>query len=184
MDPVTEQTHGKGDSLHEHSNHAERGKTAAGPKRAKWVRQLLALALVAAGAVMAVRHFLPGEPQPGGQGQGEGAYTLAQVTYRDITSTITGSGSLEAANSYSVTSLAEGTILTADFEEGDRVEKGQLLYTIDSSNVSSSLERAQISLEQSQRSYNSKLDSREDLDVRATVTGRVLSLSVEEGTRS
>lgn len=157
------------------------GKTAAGPKRAKWVRRLLALALVAAGAAMAVRHFLPGEPQPGGRSQGEGAYTLAQVTYRDITSTITGSGSLEAANSYSVTSLAEGTILTTDFEEGDRVEKGQLLYTIDSSNVSSSLERAQISLEQSQRSYNSKLDSREDLDVRATVTGRVLSLSVEEG---
>ena len=42
---------------------------------------------------------------------------------RDITATITGSGSLEAANTYSVTSLVEGSILTAGFEEGDQVEE-------------------------------------------------------------
>ena len=46
-------------------------------------------------------------------------YTTAAVERRDITSEITGSGSLEAANSYSVTSLVEGTILADYFEEGD-----------------------------------------------------------------
>ena len=81
-------------------------------------------------------------------------YTTAPVERRDITAQITGSGSLEAANSYSVTSLAEGNILTADFEEGDRVEEGTVLYTIDASDLSSTLEQAQISLDQAQRSFS------------------------------
>ena len=71
-------------------------------------------------------------------------YTTAAVERRDITAQITGSGALEAANSYSVTSLAEGRILTADFEEGDQVEEGTVLYTIDASDLSSTLEQAQI----------------------------------------
>ena len=100
------------------------------------------------------------------------SYTTAEVTRMDVSSSITGSGTLEAANSYSVTTLLEGTILTADFEEGDQVEEGTVLYTIDSSNASSSLEKAEISLNQSQRSYNNKLESLEDLNVTASTSGR------------
>ena len=98
-----------------------------------------------------------------------------------ITASITGSGTLEAANSYSVTTLLEGTILTAEFEEGDQVEEGTVLYTIDSSNASSSLEKAEISLNQSQRSYNNKLKNQEDLNFTATASGRVIALDVEVG---
>ena len=108
-------------------------------------------------------------------------YTTAPVERRDITAQITGSGVLEAANSYSVTSLAEGNILTADFEEGDQVEEGTVLYTIDTSDLSGSLEQARISLEQAQRSYNSRVKDLEKLSVTAPKMGRVLSLEVEEG---
>lgn len=108
-------------------------------------------------------------------------YTTAAVERRDITAQITGSGSLEAANSYSVTSLAEGSILTADFEEGDQVEEGTVLYTIDASDLSSTLEQAQISLDQAQRSYDSRLKDLEKLSVTAPKAGRVLSLEVEAG---
>ncbi len=108
-------------------------------------------------------------------------YTTAPVERRDITAQITGSGSLEAANSYSVTSLAEGNILTADFEEGDQVEEGTVLYTIDASNLSSTLEQAQISLNQARRSYDSRLKDLEKLSVTAPKAGRVLSLEVEAG---
>ena len=100
-------------------------------------------------------------------------YTTAPVERRDITAQITGSGVLEAANSYSVTSLAEGNILTADFEEGDQVEEGTVLYTIDTSDLSGSLEQARISLEQAQRSYNSRVKDLEKLSVTAPKTGRV-----------
>lgn len=108
-------------------------------------------------------------------------YTTAAVERRDITAQITGSGSLEAANSYSVASLAEGSILTADFEEGDQVEEGTVLYTIDASDLSGTLEQAQISLNQAQRSYDSRLKDLEKLSVTAPKAGRVLSLEVEAG---
>ena len=109
------------------------------------------------------------------------SYTTAPVERRDITAQITGSGALEAANSYSVTSLVEGSILTAGFEEGDQVEEGTVLYTIDASDLSSSLEQAQISLDQAQRTYNNRLKELEKLSVTAPKAGRVLSLEVDEG---
>ncbi len=108
-------------------------------------------------------------------------YTTAKLERRDITAQITGSGSLEAANSYSVTSLVEGNILTADFEEGDQVEEGTVLYTVDTSDLSSTLEQAQISLDQARRSYDSRLKDLEKLSVTSPKAGRVLSLEVEAG---
>ena len=109
------------------------------------------------------------------------SYTTAEVTRMDVSSSITGSGTLEAADSYSVTTLIEGSILTADFEEGDEVEKGTILYTIDSSDASNSLEQAEISLNQAQRSYNNQLESQEDLIITAPVSGQVYSIDVEVG---
>lgn len=134
------------------------------------------LACVLAAAV-ALRFLGGGQPVSAA----ELTYTTAPVERRDITAQITGSGSLEAANSYSVTSLAEGNILTADFEEGDQVEEGMVLYTIDASDLSSTLEQAQISLNQARRSYDSRLKDLEKLSVTAPKAGRVLSLEVEAG---
>jgi HlyD family secretion protein len=72
-------------------------------------------------------------------------YTEEAVKTRTITQSLTGSGTLEPANSYTVTTLLEGEVLSADFEEGDTVEKDTVLYTIDSSDASSSVEKAQLS---------------------------------------
>ena len=145
------------------------------PKRKKMVALVLACAVLAGGAW----HFLGGGDS-GAHAAGT-AYTTAEVTRGNITSTITGSGTLEAADSYSVTTLLEGTILSADFEEGDEVEQGSVLYLIDSSGASSSLEQAEISLSQAQRSYASRLEEQENLNVKATVAGRVYTLEVEVG---
>ena len=109
------------------------------------------------------------------------SYTTAEVTRMDVSSSITGSGTLEAADSYSVTTLIEGSILTADFEEGDEVEEGTILYTIDSSDASNSLEQAELSLNQAQRSYNNQLESQEDLIITSPVSGQVYSIDVEVG---
>ena len=148
-------------------------------RRKGWVKKLVALALVCAIAGGGAWYFLGGD-QNAAAAAGT-AYTTAEVTRRTITSTITGSGTLQAADSYSVTTLLEGTILTADFEEGDQVEEGTVLYTIDSSDASSSLEQSQISVNQAQRNYDNALESLADLDITATVSGRVLSLDVEVG---
>lgn len=148
-------------------------------RRKGWGKKLVALVLVCAIAGGGAWYFLGGDQNAAAAANT--AYTTAEVTRRTITSTITGSGTLQAADSYSVTTLLEGTILTADFEEGDQVEEGTVLYTIDSSDASSSLEQSQISVNQAQRNYENALESLEDLDITATVSGRVLSLDVEVG---
>ena len=145
-------------------------------KRGRLIAALLVIAVVlAGGGWFAMRRLAPSEAEE------VTAYTTAEVARRDITSTITGSGTLEAANTYSVTSLVEGNILTAGFEEGDEVEEGAVLYTIDSSDATSSLEQAQISVDQAQRSYDSVLAERSDLTVRSSLAGQVISLEVEVG---
>ena len=51
-------------------------------------------------------------------------YVEAALERRDITNTFSGSGTISAANTYTVKSLVKGTVLTADFEVGDTIEKG------------------------------------------------------------
>ena len=97
---------------------------------------------------------------------------------RNITNTFSGSGTLAAANTYTVKSLVKGTVLTSDFEVGDVIDKGTVLYTIDSSDVSSSIERAQLSLDQAQRNYDGAVDAQY---VRSMVSGTVASLKVAVG---
>lgn len=153
--------------------------TEPGKRRKKfpWKR---AAALAAACAVLAGGgwYFLGSTPAAAAAGL---TYTTAEVARRDINSTITGSGTLQAANSYSVTTLVEGTILTNTFEEGDQVEEGTVLYTIDSSDTDSSLEQAEISLDQARRSYEKQLENLEKLTVTAPAAGQVYSLEVEVG---
>ena len=80
-----------------------------------------------------------------------------------------------------MTTLVEGTILTDTFEEGDQVEEGTVLYTIDSSDSDASLEQAEISLQQAQRNYNNQLENLEKLNLTAPAAGTVYSLDVEVG---
>ena len=149
-----------------------------GKKGGKRWKKVVALVLVVAVLRAGGMYFLGGSQTAQAA---DTSYTTAQVTRMDITSSITGSGTLEAADSYSVTTLIEGSILTADFEEGDEVEEGTVLYTIDSSDASNSLEQAEISLNQAQRNYNNQLESQEDLNITAPVSGQVYSIDVEVG---
>ena len=102
----------------------------------------------------------------------------AQTERRSIVSVLSGSGTLQPADSYTVTTLVQGEIQQADFEEGDTVSKDDVLYVIDSSDVANNIERSQISLEQAQRSYDTVEDTRY---VKATVSGTVCDLYVDEG---
>ena len=67
------------------------------------------------------------------------------------------------------------------FEEGDQVEEGTVLYTIDSSDASSNLEQSQISVDQAQRSYENAVENLDDLTITANGSGRILTLDVELG---
>ena len=105
-------------------------------------------------------------------------YMEAALERRDITNTFSGSGTISAANTYTVKSLVKGTVLTADFEVGDTIEKGTVLYTIDSSDVATSVEKAQLALEQAQRSYDDTADAQY---IRSIIGGTVASIKVKAG---
>ena len=105
-------------------------------------------------------------------------YMEAALERRDITNTFSGSGTISAANTYTVKSLVKGTVLTADFEVGDTIEKGTVLYTIDSSDVATSVEKAQLALEQARRSYDDTADAQY---IRSVIGGTVASIKVKAG---
>lgn len=105
-------------------------------------------------------------------------YTVATG---NISETLSGSGTLEPANSYSVTTLVTGDILSSDFEEGDIVDKDTLLYVVDSTDAENSLTKSENSLEQTQRNYDRTVETLDDLNVKATLDGRLIDLEVEVG---
>ena len=106
------------------------------------------------------------------------AYTQEKLGRRDIVNVYDGSGTINAADSYTVKSLVTGTVLTADFELGDSIQKGDVLYVIDSSDVEGDLESAQLSVSQAQRSYDDAADAR---NVRTKIGGEVSSFAVAAG---
>ena len=95
-----------------------------------------------------------------------------------MTNTLSGTGTLNPANTYTVKSLVDGKVLTGTIEEGDIVEESNVLYTIDSSDASTNFEKAEIAMQQAQRSYDKVVDRQY---VRAEVAGVVSSLKVTKG---
>ena len=70
---------------------------------------------------------------------------------------LSGTGTLNPANTYNVKSLVAGKVLTSTIEEGDIVEEGTVLYTVDASDATTKAEQASITLQQAQRSYASNV---------------------------
>ena len=106
------------------------------------------------------------------------SYMEASPEMRDVTNTLSGTGTLNPANTYTVKSLVEGKVLTGEFEEGDVLDEGSILYTLDSSDASTNFEKAEIAMQQAQRSYDKVVDRQY---VRAEVDGTVSTLKVAKG---
>lgn len=132
------------------------------------------IAVVAAAAVL-VAVIVPRKSR---SASADLAYTQEELGRRDIVNVYDGSGTINAADSYTVKSLVTGTVLTADFELGDTIQKGDVLYVIDSSDVEGDLESAQLSVSQAQRSYDDAADAR---NVRTKIGGEVSSFAVAAG---
>ena len=120
--------------------------------------------------------------------QGDQSVTTTTVKRMDITSELTASSSLSPKDTYEVTSLVEGEVIEANFEEGDVVEKGQVLYRIDASSMDSDLSSAQTSLQRAKESADTaKSDYAEETarisgnTYRSTAAGYIKTLYIKEG---
>ena len=132
------------------------------------------IAVVAAAAVL-VAVIVPRKSR---SASADLAYTQEKLGRRDIVNVYDGSGTINAADSYTVKSLVTVTVLTTDFELGDSIEKGDILYTIDISDVENNLASAQLSVEQAQRNYDDIADMQ---NVRTRISGEVSSFAVAAG---
>lgn len=118
------------------------------------------------------------------------AYETATVTRDDISVYLSSSGTVKPLDSYSVTTLSgvEGTVLRADFEEGDTVKKGDVLYTISTDDLDTKIDSANKTLSRQEKSYRDALENYEkakkdysDYTVEAEKSGYVKELNIEAG---
>ena len=142
-----------------------------------------AFVLLAAAGTAALRS----SGRSAGTGRGTAVMT-APVTRQDISSRLSSSGVLKPRNSYQVSSLAEGEITSADFEVGDQVEKGQVLYRIDVSSMEeemkaaqNSAERAARSLEEAQKDYSRAQGRFNDGIFRSGDSGYIKKIYIKAG---
>ena len=110
------------------------------------------------------------------------------VTRQTIQSSLSSSGTISPKNSYKITSMVDGTIISADFQEGDVVEEGQVLYQIDSSSINSKLSSANSSLERSENSYSRAVSNYDKASsdfsgntVKSKYTGHIKSINISVG---
>ena len=147
----------------------------------------LAAALLAAGGFGAVRLL-------GGGGGGEQIVTDL-VTRDTIQSTVKGSGAASARESVSLNPPVSATVLALHVKEGDRVEKGAVLYELDPAEAQRATEEAKKSLAEAEKGvtaaaerlqaaqkqlaeteeeYQKMLASKADLTVTAPFDGKLM----------
>ena len=167
------------------SNTAGKNKKLGKATKKQKIIRVCAVVLVLAAGVILVPKFLGGSQKASA---GAAAQKTATVERRSITSELSSSGTISPKDTYNVTALASGEVITADFEEGDQVEKGQVLYTIDASSMESELQMAQNNLERAQTSYdlavedyNEAVDSYSGNTYKSTETGFIKTLYIKAG---
>ena len=106
----------------------------------------------------------------------------------NISSEISGSGTLAPKDSYTITSLVEGNVTNVFFNVGDNVIKDQLLITIDSSTAyrtittaSSSVAQARDTYNQAKYEYEKLLNDYEGRTYKAPHTGSLRTFTVKKG---
>ena len=98
----------------------------------------------------------------------------AVVQLGSITSTVEGSGTTKAKNTSSITLTTAGTVLDVYVKEGDFVQEGTPLFTVDSPNAQSAVMTARSALEAKQKELDNLMEAANSLTVRAEFSGKLL----------
>ena len=112
----------------------------------------------------------------------------AVYTKQDISSEISSSGTITPKDTYNITALVSGEIVSADFNIGDMVSKDQVLYQIDKSSIVSDINSSNNSLNKANSGYASaskeyakaKAEFAGNL-YRSTRKGYIKELSIQTG---
>lgn len=154
-------------------------------KGGKWIVMIILLLIAIIGGALYWQNYSRKAKQASADA---GARNTSTVTKGSLTSELSSSGTVSPKDTYSITSLVEGEVIAADFEEGDQVVEGQILYQIDVSSMESELTSANNSLERASNSYAQALaDYQEALSdysgntYKSTRSGFIQTLNIEAG---
>lgn len=181
-------------------NQTDINKVLNNRKRMNRIKKIVKRVLIAV-VVLALLAFCSRQPS-NLESANDFNYEEAVVEIGNIDVTVTGDGVIEANSIYTITPKVTGEILEDYVEVDSFVEKGDLLYVIDSKDINSSINQASIAVEQSNNSvnqasiakeqsdvaleqsklnYNNLMSQLEDLKIYATSTGYISNLRIDKG---
>lgn len=136
-----------------------------------------AIVLISVGVVSAVKGL-------GDKKEVDNGYAEAGVQRDSIVKTIEASGVIEPYERYEITSLVRGEIVAAPFEEGDYVNKDDMLYKIDDEDARISIEKTTNSIEKAEISRQNTLDDISKLNIYAPASGLLGDLKLKESAQA
>ena len=80
-------------------------------------------------------------------------YTIGAVEKGSIISTVSSTGQVNPSNQLDVKTTASTTVLTVNKKEGDEVKEGDVILTLDTTDIDKQIRSAKISLETAQNNY-------------------------------
>ncbi|MDI6600357.1 MAG: efflux RND transporter periplasmic adaptor subunit [Thermoanaerobacteraceae bacterium] len=112
----------------------------------------------------------------------QGVVTATQkVTRGPIEIRISGSGTLEPADEETIRLRRNGKLVQVNFNEGDVVKQGDLLYVIEDDNVALSLRQAELNLKQLNMDMKDLNKQKAGEKVTSPIDGRITAINVKEG---
>lgn len=148
-----------------------RREAAAKVKRAKIRRKriiTLVIVLLIIGGIAFGMYSLFHEEEP------EMEILPGVVSRGSITSTVSGSGETKALKSATMTLTSGGTVQEVFVTEGQKVNEGDPLYTVDSAEAQKAVEEAQKTVDDYQKQINALNESYADLTFTAPFSGKLV----------
>ncbi len=136
------------------------------------IRRIISLIIIAA---LLVGGFFAWK-KLGKKDEGPAQILTEMVSRGSITSVVEGSGAAVAKNSASVTLLSGGQVLEVYVAEGDQVQKGDPLYTIESSDAQARVNDALKTIANYEKELGKLYEAANDLNVRAPYRGKLLEV--------
>ena len=142
----------------------------------KKIKKIFIILIVIVVAFIGVKLFFGGKDK--------GPQVVAKdyiVSVGTIDSIISGKATIQPNDQYTITSMVSGDILATYFEEGDVVEKDAVMFEIDSSDISKSIESSNLNMEKANMSLDNINDSIDDLTIKSDYSGVTTNVTLEVG---
>nr|HPM00191.1 HlyD family efflux transporter periplasmic adaptor subunit [Bacillota bacterium] len=99
----------------------------------------------------------------------------------DLSVVITGSGPISSSEKFTLTSNVNGTLTKIYFQDGDKVEAGDLIFEIDDKDTQLQIKQIKNSIAQAELTRSSNLSDFEAGTVTSPIDGEIHDMQVKEG---